>query len=208
VLHKESERFFAMKVLLKSELQKRNQVEHTNTEKHILSQYTHPFLVKLYFSFQTTDKLYMCLEYVNGGELFYYLKKFTFIFKFRSKKFPESLVAFYAAEILLALEFLHQHDIIYRDLKPENILVSSDGHLKLTDFGLSKQGINSIGYNDESEFGNEEKTTYTFCGTPDYLAPEIIQGKPHGKAVDWWGFGILIYEMITGKPRNPTLLTI
>jgi serine/threonine protein kinase len=185
VKHKETGKLFAMKVLTKSELAKRNQVEHTNTERYILSKYKHPFIVRMYFAFQTSDKVYMVLEFVDGGELFYHLKK--------AKRFPEDLAKFYASEILLAIEMLHGHDIIYRDLKPENILVGTDGHLKLADFGLAKTGVTGVG-------GSTDKgiTTKTFCGTPDYLAPEMIEGIPHGKSVDWWEFGIFLYEILTG----------
>lgn len=187
VKHKETGRLLAMKVLTKSELARRNQVEHTNTEKFILSKYKHPFLVKMFYSFQSTDKLYMVLEYIDGGELFYHLK--------RAKRFPEDLTRFYAAEVLLVLEMLHNQDIIYRDLKPENILVGSDGHLKVADFGLAKTGVTGFG-------GLSDKgiTTKTFCGTPDYLAPEMIQSVPHGKGVDFWAFGVLVYEMLSGQP--------
>lgn len=184
VKHKESGKLFAMKVLTKSELAKRNQIEHTNTEKFILSKFKHPFLVKMYFSFQTSDKLYMVLEYAEAGELFYHLKK--------AKRFPEDLARFYAAEILLAIEMLHQNDIIYRDLKPENILVCQDGHLKLADFGLAKTGITGVGGSSKGT------TTKTFCGTPDYLSTEMIEGHPHGKGVDWWAFGVFLYEILTG----------
>jgi len=186
VRKKDTKQMLAMKVLDKSELKRRNQVEHTNTEKNILSQYSHPFIVKLYYSFQNHEKLYMCLEYLHGGEMFQHLKE--------AKRFPEALSRFFVAEVILALEFLHSKDIIYRDIKPENILVGADGHLKLTDFGLSKEGITSAG-------GKATGTkTRTFCGTPDYLAPEIIKGISHGKAVDWWGIGVLLFEMLTGHP--------
>jgi len=121
------------------------------------------------------------LDYVNGGELFFHLQK--------EKKFSEERVKFYSAEILLALEHLHENGIIYRDLKPENILITSDGHITLTDFGLCKEGIE-----------REEDRTGTFCGTPEYLAPEVLKGKGYGKAVDWWSYGSLIYEMLTGLP--------
>jgi serine/threonine protein kinase len=186
VRKKDTKQYMAMKVLDKTELKRRNQVEHTNTEKSILSQYKHPFLVKLYYSFQNHEKLYMCLEYLHGGELFQHLKE--------AKRFPENLARFYAAEIILAMEFLHSKDIIYRDIKPENILVDHEGHLKLTDFGLSKEGITSAGGKTAGV------KTRTFCGTPDYLAPEIIKGVSHGKAVDWWGVGVLLFEMMTGQP--------
>ena len=161
-------------------------MEHTNTEKSILSQFTHPFLVRLYCSFQNHEKLYMGLEYLHGGELFQHLKE--------AKRFPENLARFYAAEVILAIDFLHSKDIIYRDIKPENILVDENGHLKLTDFGLSKTGITSAGGKTAGV------KTRTFCGTPDYLAPEIIKGVSHGKAVDWWGVGVLLFEMMTGQP--------
>jgi len=156
-------------------------VEHTLAERNILKKLHHPFLVNLNFSFQTEDKLYFILDYVNGGELFFHLQ--------REKRFPEERVKFYAAEITLALEHLHVNGIIYRDLKPENILLTNDGHICLTDFGLSKEGIEK-----------EDDRTGTFCGTPEYLAPEVLKGKGYGKAVDWWSFGSLIYEMLTGLP--------
>jgi len=156
-------------------------VEHTLAEKHILQRIHHPFLVNLHYSFQTEDKLYFVLDYINGGELFFHLQK--------EKRFAEERVKFYAAEILLALEHLHANGIIYRDLKPENILITSEGHICLTDFGLCKTGIES-----------EQDRTTTFCGTPEYLAPEVLKGKGYGKAVDWWSFGSLIYEMLTGLP--------
>jgi serine/threonine protein kinase len=122
--------------------------------------------VKLHFAFQTPQKLYFVMDFLNGGELFYHLKK--------EGRFSEPRTVFYAAEILIALECLHKNGVIYRDLKPENVLLDAEGHIKLTDFGLSKQGV----------VGN--RNTYTFCGTPEYLAPEIVKGKGHGKSVDWW----------------------
>ncbi len=119
----------------------------------------------LYYAFQTHDKLFFVMEFLNGGELFYHLQ--------REGKFSEPRAAFYAAEILLGIECLHQHGFVYRDLKPENVMLDSDGHVKLTDFGLSKK------------MGDVK--TYTFCGTPEYLAPEVISGAGHTKSVDWWG---------------------
>jgi len=181
VRKKDSGKIYAMKVLDKKHILEHNEVEHTLAEKHILQKLHHPFLVNLNYSFQTEDKLYFILDYVNGGELFFHLQK--------DKKFSEDRVKFYSAEILLALEHLHENGIIYRDLKPENILITSDGHITLTDFGLCKEGIE-----------REEDRTGTFCGTPEYLAPEVLKGKGYGKAVDWWSYGSLIYEMLTGLP--------
>lgn len=139
-----------------------------------------PFIVELHYAFQSPTKLFMVMEFVNGGVLFHILRQ--------EKRFTEIKAVFYAAEIILALECLHSHNIVYRDLKPENILLASDGHVKLTDFGLSKEGIGLAG-----------EKAYTLVGTPDYLAPEIIKGKGHDKAVDWWSLGVLIYEMLTGQ---------
>jgi len=170
-----------MKVLDKKHILEHNEVEHTLAEKNILQKIHHPFLVNLHYSFQTEDKLYFILDYINGGELFFHLQ--------REKRFSEERVKFYGAEILLALEHLHANGIIYRDLKPENILITNQGHIVLTDFGLCKEGIQS-----------EDDRTGTFCGTPEYLAPEVLKGKGYGKAVDWWSFGSLLYEMLTGLP--------
>jgi serine/threonine protein kinase len=156
----------------------KKQVNHTKDEKHILQKILHPFIVRLYYAFQTKGKLYMIMDFVNGGELFQYLKNET--------RFSEERVVFYAAEIALALIHLHSHGIVYRDLKPENILLDAKGHIVITDFGLCKE------INDDN--------TETFCGTPEYLAPEIISGEGHGYPVDWWSLGTLIFEMLTGLP--------
>jgi len=172
---------FAMKVLSKKHILEHNEVEHTRSEKNILMKLQHPFLVGLNYSFQTDDKLYFILDYVNGGELFYHLQ--------REKRFTEDRVRYYAAEIVLALEYLHSSGVVYRDLKPENLLLTDEGHICMTDFGLCKEGLFSP--NDRTE---------TFCGTPEYLAPEVLVGQGYGKAVDWWSFGSLIYEMLTGLP--------
>eukprot|EP00003_Mantamonas_plastica_P010729 TRINITY_DN201_c0_g1_i1.p2 TRINITY_DN201_c0_g1~~TRINITY_DN201_c0_g1_i1.p2 ORF type:complete len:289 (-),score=107.14 TRINITY_DN201_c0_g1_i1:1420-2286(-) len=150
------------------------------SERAILQKIEHPFLVSLKYAFQTEDKLYMVLDYVNGGELFFHLQK--------EGKFEEERAKLYAAEIILGLEHLHSMDIIYRDLKPENILLDIEGHIKLTDFGLAK-----------SAMGVDDKT-HTFCGTPEYLAPEILKEEGHGKAVDWWSLGTLLFEMMAGLP--------
>lgn len=138
-----------------------------------------PFIIKLYYAFQTHEKLYFILEYCPGGELFKLLE--------RKVKLPEAQARFYAAQIVLALEYLHSNSIVFMDLKPENVLIDAEGNLKLTDFGLSWM---------ESNFPDHRP----FCGTPEYLAPEIIQKQQHGKPVDWWTLGNIIYEMIIGFP--------
>ncbi|KAI8074782.1 kinase-like domain-containing protein [Gongronella butleri] len=170
-------RYYAMKVLKKSEVVRLKQVEHTNNEKAILEGIACPFIVNLWGTFQDDLYLYMVMDYVPGGELFSVLR--------RSKRFPDHVAKFYASEVTLALEYLHEKDIVYRDLKPENLLLDAHGHIKITDFGFAKL---------------VPEVTWTLCGTPDYLAPEIIQSKGYGLAVDWWSLGILIFEMLAGHP--------
>jgi len=167
-----------MKVLRKQAIIARKQDAHTRAEKSILQKIQHPFIVKLHYAFQTKDKLYMILDYVNGGELFFHLKK--------EGRFSEERVRFYAAEIISAIAHLHSLGIVYRDLKPENILLNMAGHIQITDFGLSKE--------------IDQDGTTTFCGTPEYLAPEVLKGQSHGHAVDWWSLGTLVFEMLTGLP--------
>lgn len=179
VRKKDDGKIYAMKVLRKDTIIARKQVSHTKSEKNILMKIQHPFIVNLNYAFQTKDKLYMILDYINGGELFFHLKK--------EGRFAETRVKMYAAEIASALSHLHNLDIVYRDLKPENILLDSEGHICITDFGLSKQIESSEG-------------THTFCGTPEYLAPEVLKGQGHGTAVDWWSLGTLLFEMLTGLP--------
>jgi len=172
---------YAMKVLRKAAIV-RNQKDtaHTKAERNILEAVKHPFIVDLIYAFQTGGKLYLILEYLSGGELFMHLE--------REGIFLEDTACFYLSEIILALEHLHTQGIIYRDLKPENILLDSQGHVKLTDFGLCKEHI------------QEGIVTHTFCGTIEYMAPEILTRSGHGKAVDWWSLGALMYDMLTGAP--------
>lgn len=181
VRKKDNGKIYAMKVLNKKNILENNELEHTRTEKNILQKLAHPFLVNLNYSFQTPDKLYFIMDYINGGELFYHLQK--------EHKFTPERVKFYCAEIVLGLEYLHNSSIIYRDLKPENILLTEDGHICMTDFGISKEGLAA-----------SDDRTATFCGTPEYLAPEVLEGKGYTKAVDWWSFGTLMFEMLTGLP--------
>eukprot|EP01012_Entosiphon_sulcatum_P050977 TRINITY_DN6997_c0_g1_i2.p1 TRINITY_DN6997_c0_g1~~TRINITY_DN6997_c0_g1_i2.p1 ORF type:complete len:375 (+),score=89.09 TRINITY_DN6997_c0_g1_i2:337-1461(+) len=180
VKKKDTGEFFAMKILKKEALIQKDEVEHTRTERQILESASHPFLAKMRWAFQTQDALYLVMNFANGGELFSHLK--------REKRFSEDRARFYAAEICMGLEYLHDGGIVYRDLKPENVLLDCEGHIVLTDFGLSK-----------IMRGGLDKTK-TFCGTPEYLAPEILLNKGHGKPVDWWSFGTLLYEMIVGIP--------
>ncbi|KAJ3060640.1 hypothetical protein HK102_009415, partial [Quaeritorhiza haematococci] len=180
VRKKDTGRIYAMKVLVKKDIVERQEIAHTLSERNVLAQASSPFLVGLKFSFQTPEKLYLVLDYMNGGELFYHLQKET--------AFSESRAKFYTCELVLALQHLHKYNIVYRDLKPENILLDSNGHIALTDFGLCKE---NVAFDD---------TTNTFCGTAEYLAPEVLTGQGYGKAVDWWSLGILFYEMTTGLP--------
>ncbi|KAG9234105.1 camp-dependent protein kinase A [Amylocarpus encephaloides] len=181
------DKVFALKVLRKVEVIKLKQVDHVNHERSVLADVAgHPFITTLITSFSDHDSLYMLLDYCPGGEVFSYLRK--------AKRFDENTSRFYAAEIVLIIEFLHEREgVAYRDLKPENLLLDAEGHIKLVDFGFAKR------------LGNRE--TYTLCGTPEYLAPEVIQSKGHTTAVDWWALGILIYEFLTGYPpfwhQNP-----
>jgi protein kinase A len=162
VQSKHNQRFYAVKVLKKAQVVKMKQVEHTNDERRMLQQVKHPFLITLWGTFQDSKNLYMVMDFVEGGELFSLLRK--------SQRFPNPVAKFYAAEVTLALDYLHSHNIIYRDLKPENLLLDRHGHLKITDFGFAKE-VPDI--------------TWTLCGTPDYLAPEVVASKGYNKSVDW-----------------------
>lgn len=179
VRKKDDSKVYAMKILKKAAIVARNQVDHTKAERKILQTLQHPFLMTLRYAFQSKEKLYLVLDYFQGGELFFHLKT--------QRRFTEETARLYIAEIGMAFGHLHENGVIYRDLKPENILLDDLGHVCLTDFGLAK------------EVDEDEKTT-TFCGTPEYLAPEIIQGLGHDKAVDWWSLGILLYELTVGIP--------
>lgn len=189
----ENNQVFALKILRKTEVIKLKQIDHVRHEREILADVAgHPFITRLIASFSDRDSLYMVLDYVPGGELFSYLR--------RHRRFPEEWARFYAAEIVLVLEYLHEQQggVAYRDLKPENLLLDAQGHVKLVDFGFAKR----LGYKNDKPV-----ETYTLCGTPEYLAPEVIQNKGHTTAVDWWALGILIYEFLTGYPpfwhQNP-----
>ncbi|XP_018409716.1 PREDICTED: serine/threonine-protein kinase Sgk3 [Nanorana parkeri] len=174
-------RYYAVKVLQKKVILNKKEQKHIMAERNVLlKNVKHPFLVHLHYSFQTSDKLFFVLDFINGGELFFHLQ--------RERYFAEPRARFYAAEIASALGYLHSIQIIYRDLKPENILLDSEGHIVLTDFGLCKEGIS-----------NSDKTL-TFCGTPEYLAPEVIKKQPYDNTVDWWCLGSVLFEMLHGLP--------
>jgi serum/glucocorticoid-regulated kinase 2 len=180
VRKKDTCRIYALKTIRKLHIVSRSEVNHTLAERTVLAQINNPFIVPLKFSFQSPEKLYLVLAFVNGGELFHHLQ--------REGKFSVWRSKFYAAELLCALECLHGFNVIYRDLKPENILLDYTGHIALCDFGLCKLNM------------AEQDKTNTFCGTPEYLAPELLLGQGYTKAVDWWTLGVLLYEMMTGLP--------
>ncbi|KAF2489292.1 serine/threonine protein kinase-like protein [Lophium mytilinum] len=180
VQKRDTHRIYALKTIRKAHIISRSEVAHTLAERSVLAQINNPFIVPLKFSFQSPEKLYLVLAFVNGGELFHHLQK--------EQRFDINRARFYAAELLCALECLHGFNVIYRDLKPENILLDYTGHIALCDFGLCKLDM------------KDEDRTNTFCGTPEYLAPELLTGAGYTKTVDWWTLGVLLYEMLTGLP--------
>ncbi len=171
-LKRDKSQRYAMKMLKKENIVKMKQVEHTLNERKILSSIDFPFIVKLSYAFKDTSNLYMVLEYVSGGEMFTHLRK--------TGRYSEENACFYASQIVLTFEYLHYLQIVYRDLKPENVLYDANGYVKITDFGFAKI---------------IKDRTWTLCGTPEYLAPEIILSRGYNKAVDWWALGVIIYEM-------------
>ncbi|KAL1021835.1 hypothetical protein UPYG_G00018650 [Umbra pygmaea] len=177
VRDKKSRAFYALKAMKIPDVIRLKQEQHVHNEKEVLTEVNHPFLIRLFWTHHDDRLLYMLMDYVPGGELFSYLRS--------RGRFSNNTGLFYSTEIVCAIEYLHSKEIVYRDLKPENILLDSEGHIRLTDFGFAKK---------------LSDRTWTLCGTPEYLAPEVIQSKGHGRAVDWWALGILIFEMLAGYP--------
>lgn len=179
LVEKDLMEYYAMKVLQKEKILGNNYIKYALTERNVLSYTQHPFIVQLNYAFQTKSKLYLILEYCPGGDIGKLLIK--------EGKFSEELSRIYIAELILAIQYLHKREIIFRDMKPDNVVIDSDGHCKLTDFGLSKEGI------------DDNFSARSFCGSLAYLAPEMLERKGHGKSVDWYLIGVLLYEMLVGK---------
>jgi len=177
---KSTKRIYAMKVIKKELVTDDEDIDWVQTEKHVFETASnHPFLVGLHSCFQTSSRLFFVIEFVRGGDLMFHMQ--------RQRRLPEEHARFYSAEICLALNYLHQRGIIYRDLKLDNVLLDHEGHIKLTDYGMCKEGIRT------------GDTTSTFCGTPNYIAPEILRAEDYSFSVDWWALGVLLYEMLAGR---------
>eukprot|EP00930_Biecheleria_cincta_P095927 TRINITY_DN8781_c0_g1_i1.p1 TRINITY_DN8781_c0_g1~~TRINITY_DN8781_c0_g1_i1.p1 ORF type:complete len:356 (+),score=65.11 TRINITY_DN8781_c0_g1_i1:111-1070(+) len=177
--YKPDGKYYAVKFMKKHEIIKLKQVDHINNEKRLMAQISYPFVVNMMGYSKDDHFVYIVMESINGGELFTHLR--------RARKFSDEQSKFYGLQVGAAFAHIHNKNIIHRDLKPENILLCANGYSKLTDFGFAKI----------IEPGTR---TYTLCGTPEYIAPEVLLNKGHGKPVDWWTLGILIYEMIVGYP--------
>ena len=176
---KANNKYYAMKILIKKQVKLRHQEIHTKSERDLMVKINCPFIVNIKFAFQDDFKLYIITEFMQGGEMFFHLHK--------EKKFSNEKTRFYIIELVLAIDFLHKNNMLYRDLKPENIMLDSNGHIKLTDFGLSKMVTKS------------KEKAFTICGTPQYLAPEILSDDGYDNSVDWWSLGCVMYEMLVGK---------
>ena len=178
---KKNNQLYAMKILNKNYIKIKKQEQNTKTERNLMVQMDCPFIVNIKFAFQDSQKLYIISEFLQGGDMFFHMNSGV------KKTLKFQRIKFYAVELVLAIDYLHKNKMIYRDLKPENILLDSDGHVKLTDFGLSKV------------LENENDKTFTICGTPQYLAPEVILQKGYDTSIDWWSLGCVLYQMLTGK---------
>ena len=176
---KANNKYYAMKILIKKQVKLRHQEAHTKAERDLMVRINCPFIVNIKFAFQDSVKLYIITEFMQGGEMFFFL--------YKEKRFSNEKTRFYIIEIILAIEFLHKNKMFYRDLKPENIMVDASGHIKLTDFGLSKM------------VKKHKDKAFTICGTPQYLAPEILLDEGYDGSVDWWSLGCVMYEMLVGK---------
>jgi len=179
VKNRKTGKIYALKSVWKKQVVETGQQGHIMSEKWVMSNLKFPFLCRLNATQKDQHRLFFLMEVCQAGDLFTVLRARTL--------FPEDTARFYAASVVLAFEFMHDRNIIYRDLKPENLLLDAQGFLKVTDFGFAKEIA-------------KDGRTWTLCGTPDYLAPEIVSGKGHGKAVDWWTLGVLIYEMLASYP--------
>ena len=177
IREKKTKKLYAMKILSKEYIKEKNEEEHTKRERELLSELNNPFIIKLYYAFQNERNLFLISDFIQGGDLFFHLRRECFFSNEKSR--------FYICELILALEYLHKKNMIYRDLKPENILIDKNGHIKLTDFGLAK-------------IIDKKNIKLTICGTPQYIAPEVFKEK-YDSSVDWWSLGCLLYEFLSGK---------